>query len=62
VSQLVRFCSVCVTARTFEAVPCADGHGGDCPELVCIECGYVAVVGFIDEPARRDPALDRSVA
>ena len=47
----VRHCSVCGQARSFELLPCADGHGADCPELVCVECGYVVVVA--EAPAER---------
>ena len=30
----------------FEAVECVDGHGRDCPDLVCTGCGAVLVVGL----------------
>ncbi|MDP9395858.1 MAG: hypothetical protein M3Q27_17030 [Actinomycetota bacterium] len=47
----VRFCSVCASTRVFEPVPCTDGHGSDCPEVLCVECGYVVVVGVVAEVA-----------
>lgn len=49
VSQLVRRdCSSCGEQREFEVLACADGHGGDCPELACIDCGAAIVVGIFD--------------
>jgi hypothetical protein len=38
-----RHCSSCGEERDFEAPPCADGHGCDCPELVCRTCGAALV-------------------
>ena len=61
-TTIVRYCSVCVDARAFETVPCGDGHGSDCPELVCVDCGYVAVVGIVEESSPAFAALARSVA
>jgi hypothetical protein len=47
----LRWCTVCAAEAVLEGVPCADGHGGDCPELVCRECGYVLVLGAVfDDP------------
>ena len=37
-------CPVCAAPREFERPPCPDGHGADCPDLVCVECGMVLVV------------------
>lgn len=49
VSHLVlRDCSTCGEQRAFEALVCADGHGGDCPELACIDCGEAVVVAILD--------------
>lgn len=58
----VRFCSVCESARVFEAAPCPDGHGVDCPDVLCVECGYVVVVGMLAEPAQPSAEAMRSVA
>ncbi len=38
-------CPVCDTERNFEQPPCTDGHGPDCPEWVCTECGTALLVG-----------------
>ncbi len=51
VAQL-QWCSVCEQEAPLEPFDCLDGHGADCPELVCVECGAVVVVGSLveDEP------------
>ena len=36
-------CAVCGTAVPHELVECVDGHGEDCPDVVCTACGTVAV-------------------
>lgn len=41
-----RHCSACGEERVFEQPPCEDGHGADCPEWVCLECGSAILVGF----------------
>ena len=46
---LTRHCSFCDDERSFEQPPCADGHGTDCPELACAECGMAIVVGDAPE-------------
>ncbi|MGI5519421.1 hypothetical protein ACQEUX_00500 [Micromonospora sp. CA-259024] len=38
------YCDVCEGVAPFEAPPCVDGHGTDCPELICIDCGSAVVV------------------
>ena len=48
--QLVdRDCPSCRETRTFEAPVCEDGHGDDCPELACTDCGYAILVGLAPE-------------
>ena len=44
-----RECSICGAERAFEQPPCDDGHGGDCPDWVCAECGAAIFIG--DPPA-----------
>lgn len=39
----LRECPQCLELSPFEAPPCVDGHGPDCPELVCSRCGAVLV-------------------
>ncbi|MEK8109932.1 hypothetical protein NKG94_47010 [Micromonospora sp. M12] len=38
------YCDVCEGVAPFEAPPCVDDHGTDCPELVCIDCGSAVVI------------------
>jgi hypothetical protein len=61
----IRFCSICTAARAFDPVPCTEGHGSDCPEVMCVECGYVVVVGIVHAQFGEfdgAAALTRSVA
>jgi hypothetical protein len=44
---LLRDCSTCGDQRRFEAPDCADGHGPDCPDLACVECGTAIFVGIL---------------
>lgn len=39
-------CTTCGGEREFEQPPCMDGHGGDCPEWLCVVCGHAIVVDF----------------
>jgi len=41
----VRWCAGCQDERGFEVPPCEDGHGLDCVDLACVECGHAIVVG-----------------
>jgi hypothetical protein len=43
----LRTCPSCGEERLFEAPPCPDGHGADCPELACIVCGTALLVGTL---------------
>ncbi|RSN64401.1 hypothetical protein DMH08_17810, partial [Actinomadura sp. WAC 06369] len=47
------YCSTCGDERMFEQPPCPDGHGPDCPERACVDCGTAVLVG--PDPAP-DPA------
>jgi hypothetical protein len=40
----------CARATEFEQPPCSDGHGTDCPEWYCRECGAAAFVGWSVDP------------
>jgi hypothetical protein len=50
------YCSICGEERLFEQPPCADGHGADCPELFCVECGTAVLVGSLMFPVIDLPA------
>jgi hypothetical protein len=55
--RVLLHCAECDQIRAFEAPPCADGHGDDCPERACAECGCAVFVGLIPpaaEPAPRE--------
>lgn len=43
----VRWCASCATETLFEQPPCEDGHGEDCLDLACVECGAAVVVGVL---------------
>ncbi|MCM3925536.1 hypothetical protein ND748_28190, partial [Frankia sp. AiPs1] len=43
--HIVLTCAECGDERPFEQPPCADGHGSDCPEWACTECGVALLVG-----------------
>ncbi len=61
-SLVLRDCSACGEQRAFEAMVCTDGHGADCPELACVDCGEALLVGSfqVDTPAETLP--DAAVA
>ncbi len=46
-SATVRWCSPCGDEQLFEVPPCEDGHGEDCVDLACVECGHAIVVGTL---------------
>jgi hypothetical protein len=46
-------CPICQQECLVETPPCPDGHGADCPERLCTQCGYVLAVA---------PAPDRAAA
>ncbi|MBL7490780.1 hypothetical protein I6A60_21035 [Frankia sp. AgB1.9] len=51
--QLVRmFCPQCADERPFERPECLDGHGADCPERACVECGAAVLLGPLTQPER----------
>jgi hypothetical protein len=43
----VRWCVDCAGESLFEVPPCEDGHGEDCLDLACVECGAAVVVGVL---------------
>jgi hypothetical protein len=38
-------CPTCGEVRDFVQPPCADGHGEQCPEWACADCGAAMVAG-----------------
>lgn len=52
-SERELYCESCQGVQPFEAPPCVDGHGLDCPELMCAGCGAAVVVAtFTFRPIR----------
>lgn len=56
-NHLLLQCADCGDECRFEQPPCADGHGLDCPEWACVECGAAILLGpallassSLDEP------------
>ena len=45
----LRWCPECADERPFEMPPCEDGHGADCLDLACLDCGFAIVVGVHDD-------------
>lgn len=43
----LRWCAECADERPFEVPPCEDGHGADCLDLACADCGFAVVVGVM---------------
>ena len=54
------WCPTCADERGFEVPPCRDGHGAQCPDRACVECGTVLCVG-VDSQAPPVPGT-RSAA
>ena len=45
----LRWCSECKDERPFEVPPCEDGHGLDCLDLACVDCGAAVVTGIHED-------------
>jgi hypothetical protein len=59
-AELYLHCSTCAAVRLTETPPCADGHGYDCPERACTECGTALIVGPTIIRERPRPAARRA--
>ena len=46
-SRVSRWCAPCGSETDFEVPPCEDGHGEDCLDLACVECGHAIIVGVL---------------
>jgi hypothetical protein len=42
-------CPECCDERPFDQPLCQDGHGADCPEWFCADCGMALLVGTYPE-------------
>ncbi len=54
----VRHCTTCDAETALEQPGCLDGHDGDCPEWVCVDCGDALLIGFV----RAEPIEARPVS
>lgn len=53
-------CPECCDERPFDQPLCEDGHGIDCPEWFCVDCGFALLLGTypaFDLPPSRTAAL-----
>jgi hypothetical protein len=44
VSDRELYCDSCEGVVLFEAPRCVEGHGADCPELICTGCGAAVLI------------------
>ena len=62
-ATLELLCDACAGTRTHEQPPCAEGHGGLCPDWICTGCNtavFIApVIMLVD---RRTPVVVRRAA
>lgn len=42
-------CPDCCDERVFDQPLCEDGHGHDCPEWFCVDCGYAMLLAGYPE-------------
>ncbi|MEU8800842.1 hypothetical protein [Spirillospora sp. NPDC048819] len=56
------YCSTCGDERVFEQPPCPDGHGGECPERACVECGAAILIGSPPPALAAAPAITTPIA
>lgn len=50
-------CPVCGRVDTLVAPACAEGHGADCPDRICVSCGTALFVDpVVSAPRRRRAA------
>jgi len=45
--ELYLDCPTCARPALFEQPSCADGHGADCPEWCCVDCGCAVLLGTV---------------
>ena len=56
---LLLYCPTCARESLAETPPCPDGHGDECPDRACVECGTALLVDaplFATLPVRRASA------
>ncbi len=55
-AAIFRACIDCGGERAFVQPPCEEGHGVDCPDRVCTECGAAVLIGALTPYGRADRA------
>jgi hypothetical protein len=55
-AAVFRTCIDCGGERAFVQPPCEEGHGVDCPDWVCVECGAAVLIGALTPSGRADRA------
>ncbi|MGH3658757.1 MAG: hypothetical protein ACRDUA_19045 [Micromonosporaceae bacterium] len=53
-------CPSCGEDRPFQRPPCLDGHGGDCPEWTCVDCGTALLTGELTGSSAGSVAVQRT--
>jgi hypothetical protein len=56
---LFLYCPTCARESLAEAPPCSDGHGEQCPDRACVDCGTALL---IDAPLFHIGASSRASA
>ncbi len=57
---VLRWCATCLDETMFDQPECADRHGGDCPEWVCVTCGDALLLGFAPLQPAHDGRASRT--
>jgi hypothetical protein len=50
-------CPICGRPGTLVSPVCTEGHGGECPDRLCVDCGAAL---FVDPPFRHRSARSRA--
>jgi hypothetical protein len=56
---LFLYCPTCARESLAETPPCPDGHGDQCPDRACVECGTALLLDaplFATLPVKRSAA------
>jgi hypothetical protein len=56
-----RLCPSCGDQRLFDCPPCLDGHGAECPEQACMECGAALLLDPLSVPAPVEAVLTGAI-
>ena len=55
-------CPVCGHENVLVAPDCTEGHGADCPDRLCVDCGTALFVGILVGLPRRSRRPSTRVA